>query len=335
LAEILFPTQMEIYKMLIIASQCIEMVGVPRIVISELSKVLETAFNNNVQSIIKVKNMQEAPQFISATSNNPEIYKYIDWLIENSSRMSGVSMQNSAGVKPAGLNSGEAQRVYQDVQSMRFAAVERRYQEIYQDLAYLMIEEAQEIAEETGKYTTVSPCKNGTREVDLPKAGILKDTYVIQCYEESFLPKDPAGRKAKLSEMLAANEITLPEFRRLSNFSDLAQSDQLAVALEERILHDLDAIVEDGEKGYSPPDEFMLDPTDLLTTLTVQTINKYAVTDLEEEKKDLLQQYFVQVQVLKQKAQPPPPPMPPPGAPGPLPTAPPAQSIAPTSNAQV
>ena len=47
--------------MLIIASQCIEMTGVPKIIISELSKVLETAFNNNISSIIKVKTMAEAP----------------------------------------------------------------------------------------------------------------------------------------------------------------------------------------------------------------------------------------------------------------------------------
>ena len=78
------------------------------------------------------------------------------------------------------------------------------------------------------------------------------------------LPKDPAGRQAKLSEMFAAQEIDKSEFRRLSRMPDLEQSDQLAVALEERILHDLDAIIESGQKGYSPPDAFILDPTDLL-----------------------------------------------------------------------
>jgi hypothetical protein len=134
--------------------------------------------------------------------------------------------------------------------------------------------------------------------------------------------------------MLAAGEITNQEFRRLSNFPDLEQSDQLAVALEERILHDLDAIIEEGKKGYNPPDAFILDPSDLATTLTVQTINKYAVTDLEEEKMQLLRDYFTQVQVQKAKAAPPPMPA---GAPpqNPLPIAPPQASIAPTSGVQV
>lgn len=335
LSEILFPTQMEIYKMLIIASQAIEMVGVPKIIISELSKVLETAFNNNIQSIIKVKTMAEAPQFVTSQSNNPEIYQYIDWLIKNSYQMSGVSALSATAQKPAGLNSGEAIRSFDDLQSDRFAALARRYQNLYPELSYIMIDLAKEIAEETGSYTTVYPGKDGTREVDLPKMGILKDTYVIQCFDESSLPRDPAGRQAKLSEMLAAGEISNQEFRRLSSFPDLEQSDQLALALEERILHDLDQIVEMGEKGFSPPDEFMLDPTDLATTLTVQTINKYAVTDLEEEKMNLLYEYFTQVQVLKAKATPPPQIVPPVAAQPQLPVAPPAPSVSPTSGVQV
>lgn len=341
LAEILFPTQMEIYKMLIIASQCIELTGVPKIIISELSKVLETAFNNNVSSIIKVKTMAEAPQFVNATSNNSEIYEYIKWLIQNAYESSGYSAMTAAGKKPAGLDSGEAQRVYQDTQSQRFAAFETKYQGFYNDIAYMMIDKAADIAKRTKKYTTVYPGKDGTREVDLPKAGILKDTHVIQCYDESSLPKDPAGRQAKLSEMLANNEISSQEFRRLSRFKDLEQSDKLAVALEERILHDLDAIVEDGAKGYNPPDEFILGPpdpvtgVDLATKLCVQTINKYAVTDLEEEKMNLLHEYFTQIQLLKQKAAPPPMAAAPPAPAGPLPVAPPAPSMGPTSGVHV
>lgn len=338
LAEILFPTQMEIYKMLIIASQCIEMTGVPKIIISELSKVLETAFNNNISSIIKVKSMAEAPQFVNATSNNSEIYEYIDWLIQNANNMSGVSSMAAQARRSPGLNSGEAIREANDLQSARFAALERRYQNFYPDLAYIMIDSACDIAEETGSYTTVYPGKDGTREVDLPKtAATLRDTYIIQCFNEASLPNDPAGRQAKLSEMLAAQEIDKSEFRRLSNFPDLEQSDQLAVALEERILHDLDQIVEEGKRGYSPPDPFLLDPTDMATRITVQTINKYAVTDLEEEKMKLLRQYFTAIQTLKQAAAPPTPVPTPQGAPGqqPLSVTPPKPSMGPASNAQV
>ncbi len=344
LCEILMPTQMEIYKMLIIASQAIELMGVPRVLIDEFSSILETAFNNNIGSIIKYK--MKPPEFINAQANHPEIYQWIKWLIENAHNMAGMSMLATSSQKPAGLNSGEAQRVFLDNQAARFSSLQTRYQNVYTDLAYLTIEEAADIAKETGEYLTVYPNKDGTREVDLPEAVVLRDTYIIQCFEESSLPRDPAGRQARLSEMLAAGEITKQEFRRMSALPDLQQSDSLANALEERILKALDSIIEKGKPGYMPPDAFILDPTDMATSLTVQYVNKYIVTDIEQSKMDLLRQYFTAIQVLKQQAMPPPPPAPMvgPGQPGApalpqgqqkLPVAPPQPSISPTSGVRV
>jgi len=331
LIEILMPTQMEIYRMLIVASQSIELMGVPRIYIDELSKIMETSFNNRIGTIIKGRGAP--PTFINAESNSPEIYQWIQWLISNAYSMSGISAMAAASQKPAGLNSGEAIRSFDDLQTDRFAALARRYQNIYTDLSYMMIDVARDIAEETGSYTTVYPGKDGTREVNFKNINKLKDTFVIQCFEESSLPKDPAGRQAKLSEMLAAGEISNQEFRRLSNFPDLEQSDRLAAALEERILHALDQIVEQGDKDYADiaPDTFMLDPTDMATTLCVNYINLYATQQLEEEKMQLLRDWFAQVQGLKQQAMPPPVPTTPPAQSQMPPTQPPAAPIGPAS----
>jgi hypothetical protein len=338
LAEILMPTQMEIYKMLIIASQSIELMGVPRILIDEMSKILETSFNNNIGTIIKYN--RTPPIFNNAQSNNPEIYQWIQWLISNAFQMSGISALSAASQKPAGLNSGEAIRSYDDIQTDRFAALAKRYQNIYPDLSYLMIDCAADIQKLTGKYTTVYPDKDGTREIDLPEAEtVLQDTYIIQCSEESALSKDPAGRKSQISEMLAAGEIDKTEFRRLMAEPDLKQADSLANALENRILFCLDAIVEKGKSGFKRPDIYMLDPTDIASTRAVQYINLYQTTDMEESKLQLLRDWWTQVQTLKQQANPPQPqPAPVPGAapePGALQVAPPNPSIAPTSGVQV
>lgn len=332
LAEIIMPTQMELYRTLIVASQSLELMGVPRVLIEEMSKILETSFNNRIGTIVKYRNTP--PQFVNAQANNPETYQYIDWLIRNAYQISGISAMSASGVKPAGLNSGTSIRAYDAIQDDRFNALAKRYQSIFPDVAELMIDCAKDIVEETGKpYYTTYADKNGTREIDFKSIGLLKDTYVIQCFEQSFLPKEPAGRQAKLSEMLAAQEITLSEFRRLSNFPDLEQSDRLAAALEERILHDLDQIIEEGDKGYVAPDPFILDPTDLATTLTVQYINMYAVTNLEEKKMQLLRNYFTQIQDLKKSAMP--PPVENPSNVTQLPVQPPQPSVAPTSNVAV
>ncbi len=304
LAEMLTGTQIEINKLLITMSQAINLIGVPRIFIDEMSKVVETAFNNNVGTIIKYRGIK--PIYEVAPCIPQEMYAQLERLIQYAYQQSGISSLSAAAQKPAGLDSGEAIRSYDDLQTDRFAALAKRYENFYVELAYQMIDLAKDIAERDGKYSTIYPGKDGTREIDLPKAAILKDSYVIQCYDESSLPRDPAGRHAKLSEMLASGEITLQEFRRLSGFPDLEQSDKLANALEERILQILDGIVEDGKRGYVAPDPFLLDPSDLATTLCVQYINLYAGAKLEEAKMQLLRDWFTQVQQLKSQANPPP-----------------------------
>jgi hypothetical protein len=334
LAEILMPGQMEIYRMLIVASQAIELMGVPRIYIDELMKIVETSFNNRIGMIIKGKG-PNPPQFLNATSNAPEIYQWIQFLIENAYKISGISSMAATSQKPAGMTSGEAIRSYDDIQTDRLAALSKRYQNVYTDLSYLIVECGAEIAEAEGKYSTIYPGKDGIREIDFKSIDMLKDSFVIKCMEESSLPKEIAGRQSKLSEMLAAQEITPQEFRRLSNFPDLEQSDQLANALEERILSMLDAIVEKGEKGYEQPDPFILDPTQMASTLCVQYINKYSVTDIEEEKISLLKRWWTQLQSLQAQAAPPPQPQPSSPQEGMPPVAPPSPSMSPTSGVQV
>jgi hypothetical protein len=336
LTEILMPTQMELYRILIIASQSIELMGVPRILIEEMSKILETSFNNRIGSIIKYRNIP--PQFVTTPSLGPDIMPWVLFLLQNSRDISGVSAMSAAGVTRPGLNSGESIREANEVQENRFSALQQRYQDGFTDLAEKWIDKAKDIVDSTGKaYKTTFAGKDGVREIDFKSIGMLKDTYVIQLYEQSSLPKDPAGRQAKLSEMLASGEITNQEFRRLSNFPDLKQSDQLAAALEERILYSLDKII-DGDKNFDfseiAPDPFILDPTDLATTLTVNYINKYAVTNLEEEKMDLLRTYFTQIQDLKKSAAPPPQQAMPNNVTQ-LPVQPPQQSVSPTSNVAV
>lgn len=304
LAEQLMGTQIELNQILFTISRAIKLVGVPRVFQEEGSKVVAAHHNNEIGVIVKYRGIK--PTYEVAPCNAPELYAERDKLIEYGYRQCGVSAMQASSQKPQGLDSGEAIRTYDDISTDRFASLSRRYDEFYIDLAYLMIDLAKDIAEEQGRYSTVYPNKNGTKEVDLPKASLLEDTYVIQCFTQSSLPKDPAGRLSKVTEMVQSGMITLQEGRRLLDYPDLEQVEKLANASEERILQILDDIVEDGK--YTPPDPF----TDLMlaTQLTVQYINLYSSAKLEESKMDLLRQFFTQVQNIQQAAQPPPTPVP-------------------------
>jgi hypothetical protein len=222
--------------------------------------------------------------------------------VDYSYQQSGISSLAAASQKPAGLTSGTALREYDDLQTDRFATLSRAYDMMFVDLAYQMIDKAVDIAKRDGKYQTIYPNKDGTKEINLPDCKILENPFVIQCYDASSLPRDPAGRLQKVTEMMQANLISPQEGRRLLDFPDIQQVDKLANAAEERILQILDQIVEEGE--YTPPDPFM--DIALATQLVTQYYNLYSTAKLEEEKAQMLRDFFSQLQALKQAAMPPP-----------------------------
>jgi hypothetical protein len=135
---------------------------------------------------------------------------------------------------------------------------------------------------------------------------LLKNPFVIQCFNESSLPRTPAGRIATVTEQVQAGMLTVKEGRRLMRFPDLEQNERLDNSSEERIYKILDMIVE-GEE-YNPPDTFL--DLQLATTIVVQYINLYLAAGLEEDKADMLRKWFKQVQTLIQAGMPPPPPAP-------------------------
>ena len=238
-----------------------------------------------------------------------ELYAERQRLIEFAYQQCGISALAAASQKPQGLNSGVALREYDDLQSDRFATLSKRYDQMFIDLAYQIIDVAKAIAERDGKYSTVYPNKDGTKEIDLPAAKLLDDPYVIQCYDSSALPRDPAGRLQKVVELIQSGMIDIREGRRLLDYPDIQQNEKLSNASEERIMQVLDAIVEKGK--YQPPDPFM--DLKLAQTLVVQYYNLYVASKLEEERAEMLRTFSSQVQALVAEAMQ--PAMPPGGAP--------------------
>lgn len=319
LAEQLMGTQMEINQLLHTISKAIRLVGVPRVFVEDGSKVISSQLNNDIGVIVKFRGTK--PSYEIAQCVPQELYAQLQRLIDYGFQQSGVSALQASSQKPSGLNSGEAIRSYDDISTDRFASLSKRYDNVYVDLAYLMIDLAMDIAKRDGKYSTVFPNKNGTKEIDLPKMSILKDPFVIQCFNMSSLPRDPAGRMQKITEMIQAGMITIKEGRRLLDYPDLEQVERLDNASEERIFQILDGIVEDGK--YVMPDPFM--DLQLAKDLVVKYYNLYVPAKLEPERAEMLMNFFNQVNGLMGVATAPQPPQgqPAPQAnPEPLPNSP-------------
>lgn len=325
LCEQLMGTQVEINKLLQTISQSINLVGVPRVFIESGSKVVKSHINNQIGALVYYTGTK--PVYEVAPCVPQELYAQLQRLVDYAYQQSGVSALAAAAQKPAGLNSGEAIRNYDDLQSDRFAALVRRYDMLFVDLAYQITDLAKDIAEREGSYQTVYPNKNGTKEIDLPNVKLLQNEFVIQCFDASSLPRDPAGRLQKVTEMMQSGIVSVQEGRRLLDYPDIEQVEKLANSGEERILQILDEIVDKGK--YTPPDPFMdrMKAKELVT----QYYNLYAQAKLEEDKQQMLRNFSAQIDALNQAAMPPPQPMQ--GAPLGVPQAPPTSDQLPLQTA--
>ena len=299
LAEQLMGTQSQINELLITISRSINIVGVPRVFVEMGSKVGKASLNNNIGAIVPYSGTK--PIYEVAPCIPQEMYAQLERLIQFAYQQSGISTLAATAQKPAGLNSGEAIRNYDDLQSDRFAALEKRYASMFVKTAYQICDKAIDIAKEQGKYQTIYPQKNGAKEIDLPAIEHLeKDPFVIQCFDASSLPREPAGRLQKVTEMMQSGLVSPSEGRRLLDFPDIEQVDKLETAAEERILQILDEIVEEGK--YTQPDPFM----DLILAekLVSQYYNLYVSAKLEESRAQKLRDFFTQIQAMKAAATP-------------------------------
>jgi len=322
----LFGTQISLQRILYTIARAITLVGVPRIFIDQSSKVVKAHNNNEIGVIITYSGTK--PSYEVAPCNAPELYSERDKLIQYGFQETGVSAMQATSQKPEGLDSGAAIRSYDDIATDRFASVSKKYDNTFIELAYQITDCAKDIAEKYGKYETIYPNKDGTKEIDLPAMKFLKDPFVIKCFTESSLPRTPAGRMATVTEQVQAGMLTLREGRRLLKFPDLEANEQLDNASEERIFKILDGIVEDGK--YTEPDAFM--DLALGIELTVKYYNLYMAASLEEDKAEMLRNFFKQCLALQQAAMPPPMPMQatPQANAAPLPTSP----LVPNANPQ-
>lgn len=308
----LFGTQLSLQRILYTISRAITLVGVPRVFIEQNSKVVKTHNNNEIGVLITYSGQK--PSYEVAPCNAPELYAERDKLIEYGFQETGVSSMQATSQKPDGLDSGAAIRSYDDIATDRFAALSKKYDNFFIELAYQITDCAKDIAERDGKYQTVYPNKDGTKEIDLPAMKFLKDPFVIKCFSESALPKTPAGRIATATEWLQGGAISIKEWRRLTRVpQDLEQNEKLDSAAENRIFQILDGIVEKGK--YTEPDAFM--DLQLAIELTVKYYNLYMAAKLEENKAEMLRTFFKQCMALQTAAMPPPMP----GAPGAVPQA--------------
>lgn len=306
--------QLEINKLLWVVQRSMHLAGTFKIWLKNGSKVSKEHLNNEIGSIITG---EEAPQYLLPPIVQPEIYQHLQTLKNAAFEQLGVSQLSAAAKKPEGLDSGKALREYNDIESDRFMVVGQNYERYYLDLAKLHIATAKEISEEDGGYAVKVPSKRFVETIDWKDIDLTEDEYVMKCYPVSSLPNDPAGRLQTIQEYVQAGFISPRTARRLLDFPDLDQAEDLASAPEDWIHECLEKIIEDGEYTAIEPYDDMSSARELALDYYAQSkCNK-----VEEDKLDMIRRFIDQIGLVQGIGSQPPPGMAPQAAPMPTPTS--------------
>lgn len=291
--------QSEVNRLLYTIQMSLHLCGIPKWLVEEGSRVVSAHLNNQIGGLVKYQGSPPVLQI--AQSVAPDTFKQLEWLITAAYQQEGISQLAAASQKPAGLNSGAALREYDDLQTDRFAFLAKRREAFFMDLAKKLFKKACDIAKRDGEYETLYPSKDGITSMDLPELmkELEDDDFVIQAYPVSAFSKNPAQRKQEIIELMQAGLIEPEQGRRLLDYPDIQQEEDLLNAAEERILKVLDDIVDEGK--YMPPDPDM----DLQKAKIKigQYLNKYLQQNLEEDKADMLRTFKLQIMDMEQKAE--------------------------------
>jgi hypothetical protein len=195
------------------------------------------------------------PAWDVARAVSPEIAAQIERLYSQGFRQEGISEMASMGVKPAGLNSGEALRVYADKSSGRLASWTLGAQEMYVEVTDLMLDEARRLTEKDPDFSIVyEDQEQGIVErIPFLDVDLERDAYVVQKGAVSSLPESPAGRRALVADMLATGQIDPARAARLTRDPDLeadADLDEARVTWLKRTLENMLF----GDGAYVPPE---------------------------------------------------------------------------------
>jgi hypothetical protein len=280
--------------------------------------------DNDIGSIIEYTGLP--PQLAVGMTVSPDVYQHLDRLYQKAYEITGISQLQAQGLKPAGLDSGEAQRVYLDIQTERFQVSLHLYQQFYLEIARQMMDLAREIGDRQPSFGVKAIGQRDMAKVVFKEHFLEEEEYVLQLYPTNALSQEPAARIAEVQSLANAGWMGAREAKRLLPFPDLEEAQSLADA-SYRLVMDLCGDMRNG-KDYIGPEPFM----DLKEAIPlVQQQYLLAKRDgVPEKRLEMFRTWLEQADAMKMRADkgampPAPPPSamgpggppPPPGAPPP------------------
>ena len=252
IAEQLTGLQLEINKLLRTIQVSMHLVSVPKLMVEASSKILSTHLNNKIGGIIKYAGTK--PEWGQLGAIPQELFSQLDRLYSRAFEIIGLSQLSAQSQKPAGLNSGKAMRTYNEIETERFMACAKRYEQTFLDATEIMIDYAKDIAEETNNYEVKVPGSNFLKTIKWEDVSMEEDQYMMQIFPTSALSSTPSARLSEVQELMQAGLVSKEDGMKLLDFPDLKAYYNMTNAGVEDIERQIELMVDKME--YQSPEPF-------------------------------------------------------------------------------
>lgn len=257
-----------------------------KILVERGSKVHKAQLSSDLRGII-VEYTGTPPAWVTTNAVAPGLVEYLQFLIEQSYNITGISQLSAQSQTPFATMSGKARLVHENSESLRFLPAQRRMEQaIGVDLGYRTLEACEDIYDEEGDFEVLYPDRKFLRPMMYSDVRADQGSYQIQCYPTSILPSTPAGRFTMIEAWEAKGWVTPDESKRLADIPDLKREMDIDQSPIDIIDDDLSRIVEKGEKVSTDGPVFPPEPNqpiDQVIARSVKWINWARMNGAPEE----------------------------------------------------
>ncbi len=277
------------------------------------------------------------PTFSAPPALGPDFFQGMNWLYDKAFAEAGISMLQAQGMKPGGLDSGEALIQYNDITATRQVIPGQRLERQSEKAAKISIALSRELYVDNKELQVLAPGTKFLQQIRWRDVDMDEDAYQLQASAVSALPQHAAGRIQALVNMIKGGLLPPEEIQgglglKLLNFPDLEKVVTMNTANHELATMQADSALYEGE--YIGPEPFQ-DLGLLKSLATKQLLVAYQLKDVPAKNLRYLERLAVQADALQKRGMAPVPQAPaaalpamPAGPPG-LPAVAPAPGVAP------
>jgi hypothetical protein len=259
------------------------------------SKVISAHINNDLARILRYTG--KAPEYVAPVVIEPAKYQHLWNLVSQYYKLASLNEQAVHAERPAGVDSGEAQRVYAEQQDVTLLQRGKDYERFVKDAGHLCVMAAKQLADDGG-YEVRAQADDGFETIDW---GSLKDPkgFEAKVTATSSLPSTLTGKIQTGFDLLKLGTIDSMDVTELimPGMGDTLMLTKLKTAWRRRVEKDVGIMLRLGEAKLPDPFLNVYSAIELVTAHYNLAVTK----DVEDDRLQLLRDYLVELDKLKPK----------------------------------